>query len=65
MAGRNQFFAEFNKIIYFTIEYHANRAVFIEDRLLTGFDINDGQPAHAKRHAIPNPIPSLIWATVG
>ena len=64
VAQRLQFRNELLVVVDFAIKDHHDRAVFVEQRLLAGRDVNDRQAPMAQAHARLNVQLALVWTTV-
>src|SRR5215510_14727688 len=49
MPAGQEFFAQFEEVIYFTVEHYPDCAVLIGDRLVAGGEIDDRESPHSQR----------------
>ena len=55
VAGALSSLAQFDVVVDLAVEDDRDGPVLVEHRLLAGGHVDDGQPAHAERHARPFP----------
>ena len=51
-------------VVYLTVEYHRDAAVFVGDRLRTAFDIDDGETPMSERDWPAREHSFAIWTTM-
>ena len=56
--------AQLPVVVDLAVEDHANRAVFVADRLVAAGKVDDAQPAHAERRAVADEHALVVWAAV-
>jgi hypothetical protein len=61
---RLQGWTQLSEIIYFPVEHNRDAAGFIEDRLMTGGEIDDAETAISQAHRPLLESPLIIWPTV-
>ena len=62
VAGALQRLAQLDVIVDFAVEDHGDRSILVENRLLAGRHVDDGQAAHPQRNALPFPITGGVRA---
>src|SRR5260221_6870381 len=64
MPGSQQWRAQFHMIVNLSVENNGDRFVFVENRLLAGFDVDDRQSPHPKRNPLSLPVAGGVRAAV-
>src|SRR5262245_29804294 len=64
MPLRQQIDCQIRVVVDLTVEYDDDRAIFVEDRLLSATQIDDAQPAMAEAHITLDEIAVIVRTTM-
>src|SRR5216684_4614821 len=64
MTASLEFFAQFPKIVNFPVTHRPDGAVFIGDRLVSAFEVNNAETAHAQSDSITDVMAMIVRPTM-